>query len=356
MRFLAAMLIVALVGCGGGDDPEPVGGQAGAPADGYVVETLVDGLEGPTQVARHPDGRLLVAVLGAGGEGAATGQVLAIEPDETAATDGGPPAEPEVLVGGLDTPTGLAVAGDRLWIMERTRLVTAPLGGGSTTVVREDLPNNGRSNGSLTATSDGRLLYDTSGRQEGTRAADGTGVLWSLDPLEPDAEDQPVMTGMKHAYATVEDGRGGLLVTEIGDGRYDDERPPDEVVVIPQSGAREVADGGWPRCIGDRQPVVENDGTSEWCERAVPSLALFEPGATPTSVELAPWDDEVAVVALWQTGELVEHPIVRAPGGPPVAVERIATGLDGPQDLLVDGDRLLLSVHGRGAVVAIASG
>ncbi len=356
MRLLAAILVVVLVGCGGSDDPGPDNGQQGVPEDGYVVGTLVDGLQGPTQMAWHPDGRLLVAVLGQGGEGSDTGQVVAVDLVETAATDGGPPAGPEVLVSGLDTPTGLAVIDETIWIMERTRLVRAPLAGGAASAVRGDLPSNGRSNGSLTATSDGRLLYNTSGRQEGTRAADGTGVLWSLDPQDPEAEDQPVMTGMKHAYATAEDGQGGLLVTEIGDGTYDGERPPDEIVTIPQERIREVPDGGWPRCIGDRQPVEENDGSTEWCDRAVPSLALFDPGATPTGVAIAPWDPDRAVVALWVTGNLVEIPITRSTGGPPVASTPIATGLDGPQHLLADGDRLLLSVHGQGAVLAVAPG
>ncbi len=356
MRILAAMVVVVFVGCGGSDDPGPDGGNDGAPEDGYLIETLVDGLQGPTQMAWHPDGRLLVAVLGEGGEGAETGQVLAVDVARTAASDGGPAAGPEVLVGGLDTPTGLAVVDETIWIMERTRLVTAPVAGGATTVVRDDLPNNGRSNGSLTVTSDRRLLYDTSGRQEGTRAADGTGVLWSLDPLDPEAEDQPVMTGMKHAYATAEDGRGGLLVTEIGDGTYDGERPPDEVVVIPQQREREVPDGGWPRCIGDREPVAENDGSAAWCERAMPSLALFDPGATPTGIAMAPWDGASAVVALWQSGDLVELPIERPAGGAPVASTPIATGLDGPQDVLADGARLLLTVHGRGAVLVVTPG
>ena len=347
---------MALAGCGGDDDSAPADRSEDAAVEGYRVESIVDGLLGPTQIVRHPDGRLLVAVLGEGGEGAETGQVLAIGLDEMAATDGGPPAGPEVLVAGLDTPTGLAVIDDTIWIMERTRLVTAPLDGGVTTVVRDDLPSNGRSNGSLTVTTEGRLLYNTSGRQEGTRAADRTGVLWSLDPGDPTTEDQPVMTGMKHAYASAEDAGGALLVTEIGDGTYDGERPPDEVVAIPQPQVGEVPDGGWPRCIGDRQPVAENGGSTAWCDRAVPSLALFDPGATPTGIAPAPWDAERAVVALWQSGQVVELPVARPAGGPPVAPTMIATGLDGPQHLLADDDRLLLTVHGRGAVLAITPG
>ncbi len=347
-RLLAALLVVAAMGCS--DDAD--GGGSGSAVSEYGVETIVEDLPGPTQMAWHPDGRLLIAVLGEGGEGSETGRIVAVDIDA--------PSEPDVLVDGLDTPTGLAVVGDELWIMERTRLVTAPLAGGGPAVVREDLPNNGRSNGSLTVTSEGRLLYDTSGRQEGTRAADGTGVLWSLDPDNPDGGDTPVLAGMKHAYAAAEDGRGGLLVTEIGDGTYDGERPPDEVVVIGAGGGPEsddeVPDGGWPRCVGDRTPVAENEGSAEWCERAVPSLALFEPGVTPTSVAVAPWAGDVAIVALWQSGELVQLPIERGPGAPPVQATPVLSDLDGPQHLLPDGDRLLLSVHGQGSVVAVTPG
>jgi hypothetical protein len=251
----------------------------------------------------------------------------------------------------------VAVAGDALWIMERTRLVTAPLAGGATTVVRDDLPTNGRSNGSLTVLADGRLLFDTSGRQTDGLVGEGSGVLWSLDPTDPDAAEVPVLVGMKHAYAAAEDGRGGLLVTEVGDGRYDGERPPDEVVALPDLDAADepVADGGWPQCVGDRVTVIEYGGSSERCAAALPSLTLLPPGATPTGIAVAPWDDTRAVVALWVPGDLVEIPIEpgRGPDEVPVEGTAIASGLAGPQHLLADRYRLLVSAHRQGAVLAV---
>ena len=350
------LLVFAALGCSGADDPGPDDGQTGTAEPGYLIQTLVSGLPGPTQLAWHPDGRLLIALLGEGGEGSETGRIVAVDLSPAATEGATRRPEPEVLVNGLDTPTGLAVAGDTLWIMERTRLVTAPLAGGPTTVVRDDLPNNGRSNGSLTVLDDGRLLFDTSGRQTDGLAEEGSGVLWSLDPTNPDAAEVPVLVGMKHAYAAVEDGRGGLLVTEIGDGRYDGERPPDEVVVVTDLADGEpVADGGWPQCIGDRVPVIENGGSSERCADALSSLTLFEPGATPTGIAVAPWDDTRAVAALWVPGDLMEIPIEPGQGPDDVPVEgtAIATGLAGPQHLLVDRDRLLVSAHRQGAVLAV---
>lgn len=351
------LLVLAALGCAEEDDPGPDDGQPGTAEPGYLIQTLIHGLPGPTQLAWHPDGRLLIALLGEGGEGSETGRIVAVDLSSAATEGGTRRPEPDVLVDGLDTPTGLAVAGDTLWIMERTRLVTAPLAGGATTIVRDDLPTNGRSNGSLTVLADGRLLFDTSGRQTDGVAEEGSGVLWSLDPTDPEAAELPALVGMKHAYATAEDGRGGLLVTEIGDGRYDGERPPDEVVALPDLDAADapVADGGWPQCIGDRLPVAEHGGTPERCADTLRSLTLFEPSATPTGIAVAPWDDTRAVVALWVPGDLVEIPIEPGPGpdDAPVGGTVIAAGLDGPQHLLADRWQLLVSAHRQGAILAV---
>jgi glucose/arabinose dehydrogenase len=348
------LLVVALTAAACASSSE----SATSESPSFTVTPIVEGLAGPTQIAWHPDGRLLVAVLGPGGERAETGQILAIGlPESTEAGGVLEAAAVDVLVDGLDTPTGVTVAGDALWIMERTRLVTAPLEGGSVTVVRDDLPSNGRSNGSLTTAPDGRLLYNTSGKRQGEAAAEGSGVLWSLGPLDPSVADVAMLVGMKHAYATVVDGTGGLLVTEISDGYYDGKRPLDEVVVIDEdlpSGA--PADGGWPQCVSGRVPVVNFGGTAARCEQTVASVTVFDVAATPTGIAVAPWDSTRAVVALWVTGEIVEFPIGRdgaAPADGPVTATPIISGLANPQHLLADGDRLLATVHGDGSIVAL---
>ena len=330
----ACLLVGAACGDGGGTSaPEAADGLGGvAVPDGFEVTVLVDGLDGPTQVVEAPDGRLLVAQLN-GGERDGTGQVVAVDP---AAPDGR-----EVLVDGLRTPTGVEVLDGELWVMEQRTLSRGPLTGGDRRVVLDDLPYNGRSEGTLTAV-DGALLYDTSGALADGEVVDGSGVLWSLVP----GEDPTVVAGgFKHAYARTVDADGTLWQTEVSDGRFDGGPAPDELVAVVPGG-----DGGWPRCIGDRQPVVEQGATAATCAGALPSHALFAPGATPTSVAVAPWDPEVLLVALWADGEVVAVP---RGGAAPVAAAAWLTGIEHPQHLLAVEDRLLVVDHGGGRILAV---
>ena len=307
--------------------------------EGFTVEVVADGLDGPTQLAVLPDGRLAVAQLN-GREGAATGQVVALDPDGGA---------PEVLVEGLVTPTGVAVLDDELWVMERRALSRGPVTGGERAVVLAELPFNGRSEGALTVL-DGTLLYDTSGELVGDEVTDGSGVLWSLAPPAPGGAVEPevVATGFKHAYARTVDGDGTIWQTEVVDGPFDGRQASDELVaVVPGT------DGGWPRCIDDRVPVADNGGTDAACATTARPHALFGEGATPTAVAVAPWADGELLVALWNDGVVVRLP--RAGGDGPVEAEPFLTGIDHPQDLLVDGDRLLVTDHGGGRVLAVTA-
>jgi len=82
-------LVFAALGCSGADEPGPDDGQAGAAEPGYLIQTLLTGLPGPTQLAWHPDGRLLIALLGEGGEGSETGRIVAVDLGTTSPTTGG---------------------------------------------------------------------------------------------------------------------------------------------------------------------------------------------------------------------------------------------------------------------------
>ncbi len=345
---LGLVLGLALAGCGGGAElvqpsPVPQLTEEGA----LTVDVLVEGLRGPTQLALHPDGRLLVAEIGEG-EGTPTGTVTAIDPDD--------PTDREVLVAGLDTPTGVTVAGEALWIMERTRLVTAPLAGGPTTTVFADMPSNGRSQGSLTTLADGRLLLDTSGRRQGFDPAPGSGTLWVLDPgAVPAGSPQagygtPLLEGMKHAYATAELPDGRLLVTEMSDGRFDGEPAQDELLLIDPAEA--PLQGGWPRCVGDQRVVEEFEGDPASCAATVPSLAVFPAGATPTGVAVAPWDPGTVLVTQWTRDQVVSLPL---DGAPPVPATVVLDAVPTPQHLLVVGDTVLVSSHTAGQVLSISS-
>ncbi|MEX1288517.1 MAG: glucose sorbosone dehydrogenase, partial [Acidimicrobiia bacterium] len=216
--------------------------------NGFGVTEVVTGLDGPTQVVVLEDGDLVVAQL-AGGERDGTGQVLRIDADD--------PTERTVLVDGLLVPTGVAVIGDELWVMEQRTLTRGPLAGGDRQVVAEDLPYNGRSNGTLTVLADGSVLFNTSGRERGGEVVEGSGRLWTVTADEGPVE---LALGFKHAYAHVVDADGTLWTTEVGDGRFDGEPPADELVAV-EAGA----DHGWPRCVGDNRPVAEYGATDADC-------------------------------------------------------------------------------------------
>ena len=310
------------------------GACASAPEEAFVVEPVVRGLDRPTQLA-VTDEWWYVAQLN-GGEAAAVGQVLRIDPRD-------PGAVPEVIVDGLDVPTGVAVFGGELWIMERRRLTRGPLDGGRRTVVVAEMAFNGRSQGTLTVDGD-RLLFDTSGTTGSPPGPAGTptdisGAIWSVDL---DGSITNLAWGFKHAYAHVRDDAEVLWTTEISDGRYDGEPPLDEIVAV-----RPGVDHGWPICVDDRRPVRES-GVTEPCAGMPASHVTFGSGATPTGIAVAPWDPELLVVALWVEGRVVSVPT----SGPPDVV-LVTDAFERPQHLVTDGARLLVTDHAAGTISAI---
>jgi len=337
---LSAGLAVA---CGSDGPPSVDGIEV---PDGFGVTEVVAGLRGPTQFVVGDDGTAIVAQLN-GEEGGGTGQILAVSLDGDDDGDGdgdGDGDEPTVLFDGLAKPTGVEVLGGQIWVMEERRLSSGPLEGGQLTTVLDELPFNGRSEGTLTATDDGRLLYDTSGTLDGVNAAEDSGILWSLTP---GGEPEELARGFKHAYARTFDADGALWQTEMSDGSYDGEPAPDELVAVEPGD-----DFGWPQCIGDRMAVEFYDGSAESCAATPRSHALFDPGATPTSVAVAPWDGDTLLVALWNQGRVVS---VSRQGGEegPVEVTDFLTGLERPQHLVADGDRLLVGDYDGGRILAV---
>ncbi|MET0324359.1 MAG: glucose sorbosone dehydrogenase [Ilumatobacteraceae bacterium] len=340
-RVVIALVAAATVLAACADDGSVTPGSADGKAadvevpEGFSVTEVVTGLVGPTQITVLSDGRLVVAQLN-GGERDGTGQIVVFDP--------GAEEEPTVLYDELVAPTGVAVFGDEVWVMEQRRLSSGPLVGGELTTVLDDLPFNGRSEGSLTATDDGRLLYDTSGTLDGVDAAPGSAGLWSI---APGGQPTLVATGFKHAYARTFGPDGTLWETEMSDGTYDGEPAPDELVAVEPGD-----DFGWPQCIGDGTPVAFYGGTADRCASTPPSQALFPPGSTPTSVAVAPWDPDVLLVALWNDGRVVAVP---TEGERPVSVTTFLTGIEHPQTLVSDGDRLLVADFGGGRILAVTA-
>ncbi len=313
--------------------------------DGFRATVAAEGLTGPTQHVIGPDGRLWVAQL-AGRENAGAGEVVAID----LAT-----GERETLLAGLTKPTGIAVLSGALWIAAGRDILRAPLeenDGGANSVgepetILSDLPFNGRSNGTLTATDDGMLLYETSGRRQGNGAQPDSGAIWRLDPAEPQ-NPQPLATGLKGAYARTIDDAGRLWTTEMGDDPVNGEAPPEEINLVVEG-----ADFGWPQCYGDQLPARNYGGTEEICAETRQPVVTFPPHSSPTSIVVSPFAEDELLVALWIGRGVQRVQITPAGDNATGTVEPFLDGLTNPQHLVVDGDTLLVSDFATGIIYRI---
>ena len=340
-QVIVVLVVGLLVAACSGSDGPTVFNDVTVPAD-FSATLVAEGLRGPTQMVLAANGDIIVAELN-GGENDGTGRILRLAQDDT--------AQRVVLQRGLDKPTGIAVAGDRLWIMERQRLsVTTLEPGDAREVVADELPFNGRSEGTLTLVDDGTLLYNTSGSKRGPDRVNGSGMIFAVtDAAGEFGEPEMIAEGFKHAYAHLVDENDQLWSVEMTDGTFDGERAADELLAVAIG-----ADAGWPQCVDDNRAVIEFDGSEELCSDSPRSHALFEPGATPTSFVVTPWDADTFLVALWLRGEVVTVPR-SAPEGAPHEPVTFMTGFEFPQHLLVDGERVLVSDHATGRIIAISA-
>lgn len=346
---VAIALVLLVTSCGTDTDrairlpaPETVTASAG-----FEITTVLTGLSGPTQAAFTDDGRLLVAQIN-GGENDQTGQIVAVD---FAGAVGASRTSYEVVIADLDKPTGVAVIGNALWIMERRRLTVGPLDRPlDRRIVADELPWNGRSEGTLTATATGGLLYNTSGSKRGAVRVNGSGTIFEIEDASLTGApytSRAVATGFKHAYARVVTPDGALFAAEMSDGRFDGSRAVDEIVAVTNGD-----DGGWPFCVGNNRPVAEFADLATACAGVRPSHALFDAGATPTSLAIAPWDPDLLVVTLWIPGLVVTVPTSEPADGPWPATTFIS-GIESPQYLLPNGDELLIFDHETGTVFAV---
>lgn len=309
--------------------------------EGYTLEVAFSGLQNPTQIILADNGKLWVAQL-AGGENAGTGQLLTLSLET---------GQQQLLLDNLFKPTGIALLENHLWIASGNSLLRGPLlndgSVGNLETILADLPFNGRSNGTLTVTSNGKLIYETSGTRQGNQAAAGSATLWELDPAN--LQTHPLATGLKGAYAHLFDEQGRLWVTEIGDDRVNGDVPPDELNLV-----LEGADFGYPRCFGWQEPALNFGGTEKECAGTRPPVALFPPQSTPVSLAISPWQADTLLVALWVQNEIVQIPLTYTDDNATGEPQPFLQGLFNPQQLLVlkDGS-LLVSEFATGTIYRI---
>ena len=328
MRYIC-LLLLFLIGCGGNTttDEVEVTARAAPPfavPGGFTADVLPFRFDGPTQFVIDGDS-LWVAELN-GGENAEVGRVLRVN----LAT-----REETIVLENLDKPTGIAILDGDLYVATRNKLLK--YSGETLTTVLDDLPNNGRSNGTLTVSPDGEILYETSGNR---RSADSA-KLWAYDPTTNATRE--IATGFKGAYAHVYDDAGRLWSTEVADGSIGGETLPDEVNLVIEGG-----EYGWPRCYG--RELAGPD-----CENVRPAVLTFAPRSTPTGIAVSPFSADTLLVALWVTGDVVRIPVRVAGDGAIGIAEPFITGMQNPQHIVVADDAVYISEYATGKIWQISA-
>ena len=354
LTWALGFLLIGLIGCQG-LNPIESSGQAGnlifgedEPApnlvvpNGYQATIVVKGLIAPTQMIPGPDGWLWVAQL-AGGENEGVGQILAVSP----AT-----GEKRVLLRGVYKPTGIAIIDDTLWISSGADILRAHIIDathvGLTEVAVDDLPNNGRSNGTLTNTPTGGLLYATSSPNLEEDQMH-SGWLWELNPADI-AHPRPLATGIALAYAHTFDVQDRLWVTNVTNDIIDNKVPPDSLDLVLWGESTALQCFYYPE-------LAAPESLPDMCVHTREPAAFFPPHATPTGVVASPWETDTLLVALWVAGEIVRVPVHMAGDNAQGKWESFVSGFGNPQHLLVlDDGSLLVSDHGTGVIYRITHG
>lgn len=294
--------------------------------DGFSAVQLPYRFDRPTQFTLVGD-VLWVAELN-GGENDQQGRIVRVD-----LTTG----EEIIVLEGLDKPTGLAVIDQTVWVATRDAILQFDYEQDrEPQIVLGNLPNNGRSNGTLTVTPQQTILYETSGNR---RDAD-SGKLWEFDPIS--GEHRAIAVGLKGGYAHTFDDQGRLWLTEIADGSVGGETLPDELNLWVEG-----ADFGWPRCYG--RELIGPD-----CTGVRPAVAVFEDHATPTSVAASPFADQTVLVALWVSGEVVSVQVSETADNAVGEIAPFLTEIGNPQHLLTTADGgLLVSDYSVGRIYQI---
>lgn len=316
MKYIFLLLLLLTTACQATTTPVPATETPAVDATPLILPAGLQSERLPYQFKRPTqftvvDNFLYVAQLN-GGENEGQGQVIRVNLND---------GEQHILAEQLDKPTGIAVLNNKLWIATRDAILRRSLtDGAELETILEGLPNNGRSNGTLTITPDNKILYETSGNKRDSNS----GKLWALDPET--LESTELASGLKGAYAHTVDANGRIWFTEIADGQVEGVTLPDELNLLAAG-----ADFGWPRCYG--RELAGPD-----CTNVRPAVTIFTPQSTPTSVAISPFAPDTLLVALWVTGEVVQLPITFTADNAIGEPQPFLSGINRPQHLETQAD------------------
>ena len=328
IRIVLVVFVCLVLSSCVADDPDP-----GLEVDSELeVNQIFSGLDSPTHFFQLDEDKFLVSQL-AGDENDNKGQILLIDIST---------GSKEIIYDQLDKPTGVVEINGQVFVMERNSFSVGDLSGVPLKVIEQDMPFNGRSQGTLTVTPQGRVLYNTSGRTEDAVVEVGSGILFEYDPVTE--KSKSVASGFKHAYSHTYDSENNIWVTEIGDGTYDGADPNEELIKISDEGSH----AGWPKCINNRVPVSEFGGVSEFCNQTLAPVAMFSSKSTPVSVVVSPWEGGEFIVALWNESKVVS---VNAETS---EVEDVYTGIEHPQSLISIDESLLVLDFDDGQILELS--
>ena len=190
-------------------EPTPWGRASPVAATGLKVQAFAEGLDHPRWLYRLPNGDVLVAeanspprkksgiadivmgwLLGRAGAGVPSANRITLLRD----ADGDGRAEARsVLISGLNSPTGMALVGNRLYVANTDSVVAYPYEEGQTRITARpekivSLPGGGNHWArNLIASPDGRLLYVTVGSasnigEKGMDREERRAAIWEVFP------------------------------------------------------------------------------------------------------------------------------------------------------------------------------
>ena len=194
---------------------KPIGwraGEAPTPAAGLKVQPFATGLDHPRWLLPLPNGDVLVAetnappkpqekgfkhwienrIMGQAGAGGQSPNKIVLLRD---ANGDGVAESRTVLIGRLNSPFGMALVGDQLYIADTDALLRVPFTPGQTSITAKpekvvDLPGGPIDHHwtkNVIATPDGSKLYVTIGSnsnvgERGMKVEEGRAAIWEIDP------------------------------------------------------------------------------------------------------------------------------------------------------------------------------